>query len=244
MALLDAYERKARLTPGLLAFAPVAFVVVTLGLKKFPSVAIAAGVLTAAGGSYALSILVANFGRKVQAQLWQAWQGPPTTRFLRMRDAAANPIQRDTWRNAIEQATRIKLLTAGQEGNDPIGADNTIEAAVNQIRSLGQDTRFPLVAAENTQYGFERNLYGFRWAGRLVSLACVVTLVLVLTLSKSSSDSFSFAALVSGTIIDSVFLVVWSFIPSASRTKGAAERYAQQLFQAVVKISKEAQAKG
>ena len=39
MALLDAYERKARLTPGLLAFAPVAFAVTTLGFKKFPAVA-------------------------------------------------------------------------------------------------------------------------------------------------------------------------------------------------------------
>ncbi len=62
MALLDAYERKARLTPGLLAFAPVAFAIATLGFKKFPAIAIAVGVLSAAGGAYALAILVAHLG--------------------------------------------------------------------------------------------------------------------------------------------------------------------------------------
>jgi hypothetical protein len=235
VALLDAYERKARLTPGLLAFAPIAFAVTTLGFKKFPAVAIAVGVLSAAGGTYALSTLVAHFGRKAQEHLWNIWNGPPTTRFLRTREESANPVQRDVWRQAIEAATGVRLLSPREEAADPDSADNTIRAAVDQMRLLGQDPRFPLVAAENTQYGYERNLYGFRWVGRAISLACTAALALVLV---ANAQAFSSGALIAGATIDFLFLLAWIFIPSADRVKTAGERYAQQLFQAVVSLNK------
>jgi hypothetical protein len=168
MSLLDAYERKARLTPGLLAVAPVAFMIVTLGFKKFPAVAVAVAVLSATGGGYALSVLVAHLGRRAQVHLWDSWDGPPTIRFLRTRYEAANPVQREVWRRAIEMTTGVALLTPDAEAADPTLADNTIRTAVDQMRRLGQDPAFPLVAAENTQYGFERNLYGFRWVSRVI----------------------------------------------------------------------------
>jgi hypothetical protein len=236
MALLDAYERKARLTPGLIAFAPVAFLIATLGLKRYPSVAVGVAVLSAAGGTYALSVLVASFGRRAQVHLWRAWQGPPTTRFLRTREAVENPIQRNAWREAVEKVTGITLLSASQESLDQTAADNTIVTAVGQIKRLGQDARFPLVKEENIQYGFERNLFGFRWMGRLISLACVTALAAVLFLSESGSG-FSKSALVSGIIVDAIFFIVWILVPSTRRTREAGERYAQQLFQAVVSIS-------
>jgi hypothetical protein len=241
MALLDAYERKARLSPGLLAFAPIAFAVVALGLKRFPAIAIALGVLSAAGGAYALSIVVAYFGRQAQVALWESWQGPPTTRFLRTRDSTTSPVQRDIWRNSIEKVTGVVLLSARQEKNNPIAADGAIVAAVDQIRWLGQDDRYPLVGTENIQYGFERNLYGFRWVGRLVSVCCLAALILTLLIVKSDSHAVSAPAVIAGGVIDASFLAVWIFLPSAKRTKGAAERYASQLFQAVVRQSKETQ---
>ena len=112
-----------------------------------------------------------NLGRRAQERLWDAWHGSPTTRFLRTRDEAPNPVQRDTWRRAIEVTTGVTLLTISEETTNPALADNTIQVAVDQIRFLGQDTRFPLVKEENIQYGYERNLYGcaaglaarFRW---------------------------------------------------------------------------------
>jgi hypothetical protein len=247
MALLDAYERKARLTPGLLAFAPVAFAITTLGFKKFPAVAIAVGVLSAAGGTYALSILVGHMGRQAQAGLWDSWGGPPTTRFLRMHEVTTNPAQRDVWRRAIETVTGVTLPSARAEATNPAMADNIILVAVDQIRRLGQDTRYPLVIAENAQYGFERNLYGFRWAGRVISFACTAALLLVLLLTKTSTpheQTFAIGALAAGATIDFFFLLAWVLIPSTSRTKAASERYAQQLFQAVVNESRQATGSG
>lgn len=241
MAFLDTYERKARLTPGLLAFAPVAFVLATLGYKRFPAVAIALGVLLAAGGSYALSLFVAHVGRRAQNQLWFKWGGSPTTKFLRTREVTTNPIQRDAWRMAIERGTGVTLLSVASEAANPTDADNTIQVAVDQMRSLGQDARFPLIKAENIQYGFERNLFGFRWIGRLISLTCVAILVGVVIANRSGHPkTFSDGALVSGAIIDLLFLLAWLLIPSADRAKGAAERYGRQLLQAVVTLGRQA----
>src|SRR6266567_6802462 len=221
MALLDAYERKARLTPGLLAFAPVAFAIATLGFKRFPAIAIAVGVLSAAGGTYALSILVGHLGRRAQAGLWDMWGGPPTTRFLRTREATTNPVQRDAWRRAIETVTGVTLLSASAEAANPAMADNTILVAVDQIRRLGQDTRYPLVTAENIQYGYERNLYGFRWAGRVISFTCTAALVLVLLVTKTSTSNdqtFAIGALAAGAGICFLFLLGWVLTRSEEHT--------------------------
>ena len=92
------------------------------------------------------------------------------------------------------------------------------------------------MTAENIQYGFERNLYGFRWVGRATSLVCTAGLALVLI---ADSQTFSPGALIAGAAIDFLFLLAWLLIPSADRAKAAGERYAHQLFQAVVNLSRQ-----
>ncbi len=73
MALLGAYDRKARLIPGLLGIAPLAISVATLGVKQFPAVTLVLAALSAAGGGYLLSVLDARTGRRAQDRLWQTW---------------------------------------------------------------------------------------------------------------------------------------------------------------------------
>ena len=219
MSFLDAYERKARLTPGLLAFAPIAFAIAALGLKKFPAVAVAAGILSAAGGGYALSILVGNLGRHAQQSLWESWGGAPTTRMLRTRDPAVNTVQREIWRQAVEAYTGVSLLSAENETRDPNRADEAIMAAVGQIKLLGQDSRFPLVKTENTHYGYERNIYGFRWVGRLISISSIIAMTLVMLLTNFAREDFSKGGLLGGIVVDTAIFAAWVFLPSAHRAK-------------------------
>lgn len=239
MALINSYDRRARLTPGLLAIAPVTFAVATLGLKRFPAIAVAAGVLTAAGGGYLLSVLVAHFGRVAQQKLWQSWSGRPTTHLLRTRETASNVTQRDIWRQAIVEITGVALLTPRREASNPQAADDAIEAAVDQVRFLGQDQRFPMVALENAQYGFERNMYGFRWLGRSVAALSTVTLAITLFVAQPAHPKgLSTGALVAGILVDAAFGIGWILIPSAKRTEAAGYRYANQLLQAVVNLKR------
>lgn len=240
---MDSYDRRARLTPGLLAIAPVTFAVATLGFKRFPAIAIAAGVLTAAGGGYLLSVLVAHFGRMAQQQLWDSWGGRPTTHLLRTRETAPNATQRDVWRQAIAETTGVALLTPRRENSNPQAADDAIEAAVDQIRFLGQDQRFPLVASENAQYGFERNMYGFRWIGRSIAALCTVVLAAMLIVVQTEHPvSLSTGGLVAGIVVDAAFAVGWAVLPSAKRAEAAGYRYASQLLQAVANLKRSAAA--
>lgn len=232
----DEYERKARLTPGLLAVLPAAVLIVTLGLKAYPAVATITGLLTAAGGAYLLAILVRSRGRAAEPRLWASWGGPPTTSCLRTRSQPANRTVHDGWRNAIQAVSGIALLSAQDEAADPDEADELIEASVQRVLGLGQDERYPLVAKENAQYGFERNFYAVRAYGRAIAAVCVVVLVVALVIdpSRLGATELSTPAIAAGLLVDVGLLLVWCFVPSSERARVAGERYAKQLLQAVV----------
>jgi hypothetical protein len=231
----DKYDRRARLTPGLLAVAAVPILVVSLGLKKYPTISVAGGVLGAAGGAYLLAVLVRHFGRRLEADLWSSWNGRPTTRWLRLRESSTNAVEREVWRFALERVTGIALLSAIDEVQDPTHADQIIETAVNQVLRLGQGAKqYPLLHAENIQYGFERNLWGVRKMARAISGACVAALVVVLLIGPGSISAGSVWA---GIVIDLGLLIGWFIVPSVNRVQFAADRYARQLFQAVVSES-------
>lgn len=244
MVGFDEYDRKARLTPGLLAVLPLALLIVSLGLKRYPAIAVASGVLVAAGGAYLLTVLVRHLGRRIEPELWASWGGPPTTSLLRATGPSGNAVLRDGWRKAVEQLTGLQLPSADEERADRIRADQTIEAAVRQILYLGQDQSYPLVTKENIQYGFERNLYGMRWVGRLVAGACVVALLLCLIAGpvELGGDRVPNGALVVGAVLDGLVLVAWCMVPSRDRTKLAADRYANQLLQAATRESRSQEA--
>jgi len=240
VAGFDKYEMRARAFPGLLACAPVAVLAATFGWKRFPAIAVVSGLVVAAGGTYLMTLLVRHLGRKVQPDLWTRWGGPPTTRLLRAHRTEGNPVKRDTWRSAVEKATEIKLLTSEKEAENPSLADQTIETAVSQLTRLGQSTDYPLVKEENINYGFERNFYGLRWIARLISFVCCVVIVLALAVGsvRFGGQNVSAAALAAGLIIDGLFLVGWLVLPSISRAKDAADRYAAQLLDATVAESR------
>lgn len=231
MSRFDAYDRKARLSPGLLAAAPIAIATVSLGLKQLPVVASSSGIVAAAGGSYILAGIVAQAGRNAQSDLYVKWGGRPTTQLLRTRQPGRNVIQRNAWRDAIAQLTGVTLKSEAEEISDPLTADHAIEAATDQIRTLGwKPDRHPAVASELAQYGMERNLFGFRWYGRAIAALCCIGLVVGFFLP----DHFARSAIVGGLAIDALLLLSWIVVPSEPRTREASFRYAEQLMNAAV----------
>jgi hypothetical protein len=225
MSLLDTYERKARLTPGLYAILPVAVTITTLGLERSPLISGLAGLLSAAGGSWLLSMVVGNFGRSVQRGLFENWGGPPTTKALRLREPAENSVQRDLWRGAVEHLSGVDLLDAEAEAADPVDADQRITSGTAQILHLGQEDGQSAVRHENAAYGFERNIFGFRHVARGIALICIAVQVTAALGPWSVSTS---AGLI-GALVSTSFLALWIFLPSEKRTRAAAERYTVQL---------------
>lgn len=239
---LSSYEMRARLTPGLLAMAPLSVSIVTLGLDGYPAVAVLGGLLTVTGGTYLLSVLVGVVGRRAEVALWSQWGGPPTTLKLRLREPTDNVVRRDKWRTDIAALTGVELLDEYAERRDPYAADQTIETAVGACRYLGHPggDGHSMVRTENAQYGFERNLYAFRWVARAIAALATGAVVIALwTLPEIPRST-----LVVGALINASLLVAWAVIPSRTRTAHAGDRYATQLLDAVGSARRKANLQG
>ncbi|WP_193605256.1 hypothetical protein [Nocardioides dongkuii] len=228
--ILSSYEMRARLSPGLLGIAPVSIAIATLGLGRFPAIALASGILTAAGGAYLLSNLVGAAGRRAQDALWAAWGGPPTIRMLRLREPTTNATRRSKWRDDVAALTGVALLTEDAEAFDNDSADEALETAIGGCLYLGHagDDGHPMVQAENAQYGFERNMYGFRWIARLIATLSLIALAASFWTPWEVSER----AVAVGLIVNSAFLLMWLVVPSKTRVRQAADRYAIQLLNA------------
>ncbi|MEU4497638.1 hypothetical protein AB0F96_30445 [Streptomyces sp. NPDC023998] len=241
MLWLDDYERRARLAPGLLVLLPINLALAVLGLSKAPVVVSVLAALSLAGGPIVLAELVRHRGRKVQEKLWTSWGGSPTIQKLRLRQEGQNTLQRETWRNAVSSVTGIGLPSVRSERANATRADEVIEVAVGQVRSLTRDeTKFPLVRAENRSYGFHRNLYGIRWAGRTTALLVVLGIVAYMLWIANVDHQPSLTHVnVFALLAAMVCLVIWCILPSQERMNSAAERYAYELLQAAVVLNVE-----
>lgn len=238
---LDEYERQARLAPGVLALLPVAVVVVIYGVSFSPLVTSLGSLLFLAGGPLLLAETVRHQGRKIQEDIWQSWGGSSTTRKLRLCESSQNTVRREAWRTAISSVTKIELQSLRSEKANPERADETIELAVSKLRDRTRDSvKFPRVKKENRSYGFQRNIYGIRWFGRLVSVgALLLVLTYLLWVYQGVgwsilgfSNFAAFASLV-------MFLFFWLLVPSLGRVKSAADAYADELLNAAILIADE-----
>ena len=192
------------------------------------------GFATLAGCPRLLANTVRDRGRAAQVKLYERWGGAPTTQLLRMRGASTNPTRRDKWRVAVEETTASPLPSATDEERDPSAADDVYDVAVSEIRERTRDrTKFPLVFAENCSYGFERNLFGVRWFGRCVAIASTVVIAFFLVPGPRWSWTSRADVLVC-LLADVVLLLVWIFLPTRTRVRRFADRYAEQLLNSAV----------
>jgi hypothetical protein len=70
---------------------------------------------------------------------------------------------------------RFNVPDRAAEAADPAGADSAYEVIVGALRELTRDRKsFPLVYAENVEYGFRRNLRAMRRAGVCLAALTVI----------------------------------------------------------------------
>ena len=223
MLWLDDYERRARLVPGLLAVLPVAVVVVALGLRENPVVALVGGVLSAIGGPVILAGFVRQRGLALQDALFKSWDGAPTTRSLRHRGDSATAPDRKKLRSHVETILDTPLATATQEASDPVRADAGYEQAVARVVGQTRDAkRFPLLYAENKNYGYERNMLAMKPAGLIIDGVAGAALVAGLFVNRVRTDS------IVGLIVVAGIAVVWLVVPRSERVRRVAEAYARR----------------
>lgn len=226
---LDVYDRRARLKAALLSALPLALSVVPLveGLSLWW--AATSPLIVYCGGAYLLAQLARDRGKRIEPRLYRSWAGPPTTRLLRHR-GARNPVAVEHRHATLAGLLpHLKFPSPAEEAADPVGADHTYEAAVAYLRDATRDrATFPLVFAENCNYGFRRNLLGLRWWA--VGAAVLgLGLAMGAVIGEREVGTGSSIAFVGALALDVVALFLFAAVVRPPWVKVAGDAYAERL---------------
>ena len=179
--MLDPYERKARLIPGLSCGVSLAASIVLL-IPEFGAIWGSVGALIVyCGGSLWLSQIVRDRGKALEARLYRSWGGKPSVAMLRHRDDRLDSTTKARYRRFLGSVVPGLVLASPEDERDaPEQAEARLESANRWLLAQTTDhERFPLLFAENVNYGYRRNLVGMK---RIALGVDAVALVLVIGL--------------------------------------------------------------
>jgi hypothetical protein len=226
--MIDAYMLRARIAPVVVVLAPAAAFVVAAAFVDM-AVAIASGGL-GLGALLALVEVGRDAGRRSEPALWEEWGGPPAIQRLRYRSNRAR-VRRH--HEQIERLLRIAMPSEQDEARDPVEADATYARAILALRGRTRDRkRFPLVASENADYAFRRNLFGVRRFGIDVAL-------LALGASVGIAIAGSFVAAAIPGAVSALALALYWFVVRPPWIRAAADSHADRLIGALDELSSE-----
>lgn len=252
MQFSDPYAFRARIQPALVVVLPLGFLMFALLPGYHLFVVAFFGLLSAAGGTAIVSQLGRDRGRKKQSNLWRSWGGSSTTRLLRHRKAPGDPVLQDTLRQQVEKWADSPLPTVEDEEACPVQAGAKYDEVVTSLREATRDRdRFPLVFAENVNYGFRRNLWGLRSIGASLALAVAMvswTSLLITVWGRPWPDPWwgilaapdSIAVIrISVSIANTAFVAFWLFWVRSSWVKIVADEYAIRLIESVQTLNRD-----
>jgi hypothetical protein len=226
----DTYTLQARRLPvAAVAVPPIvlagASLITTTGLGVASGTVLA--VIAAVAGQ-----LGRDRGKRLEPELWASWGGAPTLQRLRFRGAASTGrVQRLHAR--IEAITGESLPSAEDELADSAAADDRYEEVSARIRALTRDSkRFPLLLAENINYGQRRNLYGLRPVGVIIAALTVILAGALFALGDGGTSA-RVARYAPGAGVGLLAVLFWVFIVTPSWVKLTADAYTAQFVGAI-----------
>lgn len=219
----DSYSRKARLAPGLLLLLGPVAVGIGVGVPEWPGASALAAAVAAMGLPFTLAGWVRRRGQLLQQRLWRNWGGNPVVVSLR-----GDGIVARRRRSKLAAATGLPI-------DDPTHPDFE-EAAANAVRRLisatRDNSRYPLVFAENKAYGFARNLLAVQDTGKIISAVALTAGAGSVGLSLTI-EQISTVGTMLGTLVAAAVLTTWIFYPTEERVRAAAHDYRERLLEAL-----------
>lgn len=225
-AWFDAYSLKAHWAPMLAVTAPP-LVALTAALPGALAWRVTAAGILAGALPPALGFLARNLGKRLEAELWKAWDGKPTTRFLRHRDSTLSEHTKTRYFDFLK-AGGITRPTPAEEATDPAAADATYESAGDLLRRHVRVTRCnPHCERQNAAYGFARNILGVRRLGLAAALAAGTIGVLLASWSAwTGSTGEARGPLVAAALLNLVMATFWFWGVRPDWVRSAADAYA------------------
>lgn len=226
--ITDDYERRARLRPALLVSLPLALVVVS----SFPNYS-GLQFLVGFAAYFGLTTLIAQLGRdegkRLEPWLFEHWGGKPTTQLLRHFSTHLDVNTKARYHAALSTLLPgHSMPSAASEVNDLSMADGVYDSCVLYLRGRTREkTAFPLVYAENVNYGFRRNLWGMKKAGVVISACSLIVTVLITVIRSNAGMPPALPA--AASFINACILVWWLFRINPSWVRVPAFAYAERL---------------
>jgi hypothetical protein len=177
-------------------------------------------------------------GKRLEPGLWESWGGTPTLQQLRYR-GTTDTAAVGRLHSRIEQVLGDPLPSDQEEQDDAPAADARYTEATRRLIALTTDhARFPLVFAENINYGMRRNLLGLRPIGIAVCLATVLAAALLLGLAGGHLPQRA-ARYAPGLGVALIELLFWIAVVSRNWVRMPAEAYASRLMESIEVLLRE-----
>lgn len=242
--LLDPYERKARMFPGLLVIVPLLIPLVgTYGARNLFFTSLIS-LLLGCGAIYALANIARGLGKKLEENLVKKWGGLPSTIMLRHRDDFLDRVSKQRVHSLISHKLGIQMPTTNEELSDPAWADGAYQGTARRIRELTRNDK-KLLLKENIAYGFHRNMLALKPVGILICLlsimyalflAGVVHIPFALEWSKLFDPGVTAGI---SLLVSILFMSVWLFYFNEDSVRRIGFVYAERLFECLNTIPKQ-----
>lgn len=246
----DDYNRKARLAPALLVSLPIALIVIAFFPDNVWSWGGVVSLLAWFGILKLLAQLARDMGKAKENELYNAWDGKPTTYFLRHR-TTPNKVNLAHQHSKLNELTGQSMPNESEELANPDLADQIYDTCTQFLLAKTRDhNKFFLIYEENCNYGFRRNLLGMKPLGIVTSsigvifigVQCISKIGLFnmftnwridsltqtgMNLQFSSCPPLSLVCL----LVSFFLLITWLIWINSSWVKGAADAYAIRLLE-------------
>lgn len=227
----DAYTIKARLFPFLLLIAPAVSLLMTIFSIPFSFFSsIPASLIMCI--ALVVSIFIRNRGKTIEAQLWNCWGGPPTTRFLRYNNDEYNSIDKKRCHEYFRKhLPEIQFPTEQYESQNPLNADEIYSSCISFLRTKSRNKKkYPLVYSENSDYGFLRNSLGIKTFGIVLSCLTLTSSLVIIIVTWINSYRLELSLFIP-IAVSIGMLIYWVFFITKNAVKISAENYAMRLLE-------------
>lgn len=192
---LDEYDFRARFVPSIVASLPIIIAIIAL----FPP---ARGLYGWLIGPVLEAVLVVvlvrvarDEGKKIEPDLIKEWDGLPTTRYLRHRNAEIEKPTRERYKATLAKLTGLSFPSAEDEARDPLAADAIYASAIAALRERRRGKAYRLVFNENCNFGMMRNLLGLRPTGISIAVGSALAVALgLLSRPRHKNGVFSLSS--------------------------------------------------
>lgn len=232
--IFDLYSLRARITPAAIFLVPALLLFLAWWPFEFNEQIFSVLSVVSVLVLILFSHVVRSLGQKAQVDLYKKWEGKPSVLALRHSNSIIdNSIKQRYHQILANKIHDIVIPSAKSEAENLIFADAQYNIASEWVLSNTRDkSKYPLIFAENVNYGFWRNMFGLK-KYVIILYQPLFMLNFVSLFEKWITPTKNIGSLdVLSMISCSLLLVTWVLVIKPSWVKETADDFSRQLYKA------------